>query len=169
MSIISKKVLLLTSSYEPVAFCDVKKAITLIFLDKAEAIEMRKDVWIKGVSRDYECPSIIRLKGSKRSPKPKIQLNRKNIMKRDGFRCAYCGSNKDLTIDHVIPKSKGGKTSWENLVTACNPCNNKKDNLYLNEIGFNLRVQPKTPNRIVFLQREVRMLEEDWKPYLYLT
>lgn len=169
MSLMSKKVLLLSSSYEPIAFCDMKKAITLVFLEKADEVELREDGWVKGVSKNYACPSIIRLKASNKHAKPKIQLNRKNVLKRDNFKCMYCGSTNGLTIDHIVPKSKGGKTTWENLVTACNPCNNKKDNKYLHEVGFNLRTTPKMPNRIVFLHRELKTIEENWKPYLYLT
>lgn len=164
----SKKVLLLSSSYEPMAFCDMKKAITLIFLEKAEAVETRNDGWIRASSGMYVCPSIIRLKSKHRYGATKIQLNRKNVMKRDNYRCVYCGSTSNLTIDHVVPKSKGGKTSWENLVTACNPCNNKKDNKFLNEVGFRLGTIPKAPNRIVFLQKESRRIEDNWKPYLYM-
>lgn len=169
MSPMFKKVLLLSSSYEPIAFCDMKKAITLMFLEKAEVVEMRDGEWIKCISMNYKCPSIIRLRSNNRHAKPKIQLNRKNIMKRDNFKCMYCGSTSELTIDHIVPKSKGGKTTWENLVTACNPCNNRKDNKDLHEAGLMLRTVPKMPNRITFLRQEVRMIEENWKPYLYLT
>lgn len=169
MSSMFKKVLLLSSSYEPIAFCDMKKAITLMFLEKAEAVELRVNESIKGISSNYACPSIIRLKSRNRNAKPKIQLNRKNVMKRDNFKCMYCGSTNELTIDHIVPKSKGGKTTWENLVTACNPCNNKKDSKELHEVGFVLKTIPKMPNRITFLRQEVRMIEDNWKPYLYLT
>jgi 5-methylcytosine-specific restriction endonuclease McrA len=168
MSAMFKKVLLLSSSYEPIAFCNMRKALGLIALNKAEAIEIRGDLKIKGVSKLFDCPSIIRLKDRQRNVKVKVQLNRKNIMKRDGFMCMYCGSCSELTIDHIVPKSKGGKTSWENLVTACTKCNNIKDDKFLHEAGFKLKTTPKMPNRIVFLRQEVNTIEENWKPYLYL-
>lgn len=167
MSAMFKKVLLLSSSYQPISFCSMKKAIIMMFLEKAEIVQNRNDTFVMGVSNNFRCPSIIRLK-EHRPLKVKVQLNRKNIMKRDGFRCVYCGSISDLTIDHVIPKSRGGKTTWENLVTACSSCNNKKDDKLLHEAGMRLRTSPKMPNRIVFLRQEVKMIEEDWKPYLYL-
>ena len=169
MSLMFKKVLLLSSSYEPITFCDMRKAITLMFLDKAEVVDHRDGESIRSTSKQYKCPSIIRLRTNNRNAKTKIQLNRKNIMKRDNFRCMYCGRTSELTIDHIIPKSKGGKTTWENLVTACNPCNNKKDNKYIHEVGFVLKTAPKMPNRITFLRQDVRMIEDNWKPYLYLT
>lgn len=169
MSAILKKVLLLSSSYEPIAFCSVKKAINLMVLEKAEAIESRNDLKIKGVLRNFDCPSIVRLKHNKRHFKMKVQLNRKNVLKRDGFVCMYCGDNSNLTIDHIVPKSKGGKTAWENLVTACNRCNNLKDNKYPHEVGLKLKTTPKMPNIIMFLRQDINSIEENWKPYLYLT
>lgn len=169
MSTMLRKVLLLSSSYQPIAFCSMRKALNLIFLEKAEIIEPREDAVLRGVFRTFDCPSIIRLKNTYRGLVTKVQLNRKNVMKRDGFRCMYCGNTSDLTIDHIVPKSRGGKTSWDNLVTACNGCNNKKDNKFLHESGMKLRTIPKTPNRIIFLRQEVKTIEENWKPYLYLT
>lgn len=169
MSALEKKVLLLSSSYEPIAFCSMRKAINLMFLEKAEAVEDRDGVFLSGTQRTFRCPSIIRLRGDRNRIKIKVQLNRRNVMKRDGFSCMYCGSRSDLTIDHIVPRSKGGKTTWENLVTACTSCNNKKDNKDLHEVGFRLRTIPKTPNRIVFLRQEVNSIEENWKPYLYLA
>jgi hypothetical protein len=168
MSAMFKKVLLLNSSYQPITFCSMKKAITLMFLEKAEVVQNRNDMMIMGVSSNLSCPSIIRLK-EHRPLKIRVQLNRKNILKRDGFKCVYCGSRSDLTIDHVVPKSKGGKTSWENLVTACNDCNNTKDNKLLHESGLVMKTKPRMPNRIIFLRQEVNKIEEDWKPYLYIS
>lgn len=147
----------------------MRKAITLMVLEKAEAIETRNDLKIKGVRKSFDCPSIVRLKHNKKSFRTRVQLNRKNIMKRDGFTCMYCGDKNDLTIDHIVPKSKGGKTTWENLVTACNRCNNLKDNKFYQEVGLRLKTTPKMPNIIVFLRQEVNTIEENWKPYLYLT
>lgn len=167
MSAMFKKVLLLSNSYQPISFCSMKKAIIMMFLEKAEVVQNRDGTKIIGVSRQFQCPSIIRLK-EQRPLKVKVQLNRKNVMKRDSFRCMYCGSTSDLTIDHVVPKSRGGKTSWENLVTACSGCNNRKDDKLLHEVGMRLRTNPRMPNRIVFLRQEVKTIEDDWKPYLYL-
>jgi len=167
MSALLNKVLLLNSSYEPMTFCSAKKAITLLFLEKAETVEWREDL-IRTVSSSMKCPSIIRLKRRTLTARGKVQLNKKNVFKRDGFKCAYCGETKDLTLDHVIPKSKGGKSTWENLVSACVKCNNRKDDKYYYEVGLKLRITPKAPNHIFFLRQGVKKMEENWKPYLYL-
>jgi 5-methylcytosine-specific restriction endonuclease McrA len=169
MSAILKKVLLLNSSYEPMNLCSTKKAMTLIFLDKAETVEWRDKEFIRTVNKNIKCPSIIRLKNRTRTSRGKVQLNRKNVFKRDGFKCGYCGNTKDLTIDHIIPKSKGGKSTWENLVTACISCNNKKDDKLYYEVGLKLNITPKVPNHIIFLAQSIRRMEDNWKPYLYLT
>jgi 5-methylcytosine-specific restriction endonuclease McrA len=150
------------------ALCDMKRAMILVALDKAEPVEFRDGVWISGVSKRFPCPSIIRIKTGA-SPNIKIQLSRKNVLKRDGFSCVYCGSTSELTVDHVVPKSKGGKSTWENLATACRPCNNRKDDKLPHEAGMKLRTVPKMPNKIAFLRQEIRAMEESWKPYLYIT
>lgn len=149
--------------------CSAKKAMTLLFLEKAETVEWRDRDFIKTVSTAIKCPSIIRLKSRTRTARAKVQLNRKNIFKRDGFRCGYCGSAKDLTIDHIIPKSKGGKSTWENLVSACTSCNNKKDDKFHYDVGLKLRITPKVPNHIIFLTQSIRRIEDNWRPYLYLS
>ena len=169
MCTLTKKVLLLSKSYEPIAFCSVRKAINLVMLEKADTVELLHDIKILGVSKSFDCPSIIRLKQGPTKTKMRLHPTKRNIFKRDGFRCVYCGDKSQLTIDHVIPKSKGGKTIWENLVTACNSCNNLKDNKELHEVGFELKTNPRVPNRIVFMRQEVGLIEEIWKPYLYLT
>lgn len=169
MSVLLKKVLLLNSSYEPMTLCSAKKALTLLFLEKAETVEWRDKDFIRSVNTKMKCPSIIRLRSKTQTSRGKVQLNRKNIFKRDGFKCGYCGSTKDLTIDHIIPKSKGGKSTWENLVSACCSCNNKKDDKYYYEVGLKLRITPKVPNHIFFLREGIKKMEENWRPYLYLT
>src|SRR5690606_6398766 len=97
-------------------------------LEKAEMLHERPDFKIRTVSSEFDFPSVIRLRKYARIPFKNIVLTRKNIMKRDGNRCQYCGSSSDLTIDHVLPKSRNGKDTWDNLVTACNKCNHKKGN-----------------------------------------
>lgn len=163
-----KKVLLLSRSYQPMALCDMKRAMVLVALEKAEPVEFRDGEWIAGVSKRFPCPSIIRLRAGV-NPNIKIQLSRKNILKRDGFCCVYCESTSELTVDHVVPKSKGGRSTWENLVTACRSCNNRKDDKLPHEAGMKMRTVPKMPNKIVFLRQEARTIEESWKPYLYIT
>ncbi len=159
---------MLNQSYEPLTICNVKKAIILILLGKAELVADNERKKIHTVSRTYPWPSVIRLNDFVKVPYKKIILTRRNILKRDGHKCAYCGrGDLPLTIDHVIPKSKGGDDSWENLVAACLPCNNKKGDRTPEEAGMNLRIKPYAPNHIMFIKSAVTRIEETWKPYLF--
>ncbi len=146
----------------------MRKAIVLILLGKAELIADKKKKKIHTVSKTFPWPSVIRLNDYVKIPYKKIILTRKNILKRDNHRCAYCGrGDLPLTIDHVIPKSKGGDDSWENLVAACLPCNNKKGDRTPEEAGMRLRIKPYAPNHIMFIKSTVAKIDETWKPYLF--
>jgi len=159
---------LLNQSYEPLTICNVKKAIVLILLGKAELVADNERKKIHTVSKTFPWPSVIRLNDFVKVPYKKIILTRRNILKRDGHKCAYCGrGDLPLTIDHVIPKSKGGDDSWENLVAACLPCNNKKGDRTPDEAGMKLRTKPYAPNHIMFIKSAVGRMEESWKPYLF--
>ena len=164
----SKSVLVLDQWYQPVTLTSMRKAISLIWLDKVEVVEQAEQV-LRSPSMTFKCPSIIRLK-QKLTTKNwrRVQLNRKNLFKRDDHRCVYCGSDENLTVDHVVPRCYGGKTTWDNVVTACHKCNNKKDNKAPEEVGMYLRVKPKQPNHLIFLTQKTK-LHEKWKPYLYMA
>ncbi|MDQ7816123.1 MAG: HNH endonuclease [Melioribacteraceae bacterium] len=148
--------------------CNVKKAIILVFLGKAELIADNQRKKIHSISSAFPWPTVIRLNDFIRVPYKKIILTRRNILKRDGHKCAYCGrGDLPLTIDHVIPKSKGGDESWENLVAACLPCNNRKGDRTPDEVEMHLRIRPYTPNHIMFIKNTVGRVDETWKPYLF--
>ena len=90
-------------------------------------------------------------------------------MRRDDHKCQYCGKkNVEMTVDHIIPKSKGGADSWENLVTACVKCNNIKGNRTPEEIGMKLHSKPRKPNHILFLKLAIGAMEDDWRPFLFM-
>lgn len=115
-------------------------------------------------------PSIIRLDRYIHVQHKRVMLSRKNILRRDNHKCQYCGrSDLPLTIDHLIPKSKGGQDTWENLVAACIKCNNKKGDRTLEEAKMTLIRKPFRPSHIMFLKNFVGQVDERWKPYLYLT
>jgi len=144
------RVLLLNCSYIPIKLITVQKAIKLLYKGKAEAI--RDDMEIvsfKGV--DFEdFPKVVRLLTYSGIP-TNSKLSKKNIFRRDNFICAYCGNTfqpKDLTVDHIKPKSRGGKFSWENLITACFKDNNKKGNRTPDEAGMKLLFYPTQPNSV---------------------
>jgi 5-methylcytosine-specific restriction endonuclease McrA len=101
-------------------------------------------------------------------PYKRIILSRKNILRRDNHKCQYCGSTVNLTVDHIIPKSKGGEDIWENLVTACIKCNNKKGDRTPEDAKMVLKVSPKKPSHITFIKNFLGNIDEDWKPYLYM-
>lgn len=168
MDKLNGNVLILNQDYQPLSVCNVKRSLMLLFLEKAEMLHDRPDRKIHTISSQFEYPSVIRLRKYARIPFKSIVLTRKNIMKRDGNKCQYCGSGRELTIDHVLPRSRNGKDTWENLVTACTACNNKKGNRTPSEAGMPLKREPFRPNHIIFLRDYHGRIEEHWKPYLYM-
>jgi len=163
-------VLILNQNYEPMSVCNVKKAIILLYLGKAEIVEASDGKVIRSVSMSIPQPSIVRLGVYIQVPYKKIILSRKNILRRDGHRCMYCGrSDVPLTVDHVIPKARKGEDTWENLVTACVYCNNKKGDRIPEEAHMKLLRKPMRPNHLTFIRHFVGNIDERWKPYLYMN
>lgn len=142
-----EKTLLLDASFYPIQMIDWKKALTLFFTDRAEVVEHHKDIEIKSTHESFKLPKVMRL-FYKVGNVNIVKFNRLNVFYRDNFQCQYCGGHfrkKDLTLDHVIPKSKGGETSWENIVSACAPCNSKKADKLLKNSNFKLLKKPVEP------------------------
>jgi len=165
---LNAKVLLLNQSYEPLTLCTTKKAIILIYLHKAELVSDNPKLSVRTISASFPWPSVIRLKSYIRVPNKNINLTRKNILRRDNHKCVYCGrGDLPFTIDHIIPKSKGGSDSWDNLVTACLTCNNKKGDRTPEEASMQLNVKPHKPNYIMFILNSVSRIDENWRPYLF--
>ncbi len=139
-----------------------------MFLGKAEIVADKANKRIHSVSRSFPLPSIIRLNSYIRVPYKSIILTRKNILRRDCHKCAYCGrGDLTLTIDHVTPKARGGSDTWENLVAACVKCNNKKGDRTPDEAKMPMRIKPYAPNHIMFMKNTVSRLDESWKTYLF--
>lgn len=161
-------VLVLNQDYQPLSICSVQRSVKLLFLDKAELLHDDPDKVIRTVDDEYSYPSVIRLRRYINLPYAKIVLSRRNIMKRDRHTCQYCGTKSDLTLDHVLPRSRGGEDSWENLVTACNKCNVKKGNRTPDEASMPLDVEPYRPVHITFFQNLLGGVQDHWKPYLYM-
>lgn len=160
--------MILNQSYEPLTTCSARKALVLLFLTKADLIEARKDKLVHTVSQTFPYPSVIKLANYKRIPYRQIEISRKNIFKRDNNCCQYCGTHTTaLTIDHVLPKSRGGGDTWENLVTACFRCNNAKGNLTPSEAGMKLLTQPSRPSYVMFLNKTIGSQEETWRQFMY--
>ncbi len=166
--ILNKRVLVLNSNYEPLGICTVKKAIVMVICGRAEMVEPYPDEYIRTVSTRYPAPSILKLHYFVNLHKREIPLTKSNILKRDGYRCQYCGKKgKKMTIDHVIPKKRGGKDSWDNLVCACPECNTKKGNRTPEEAGMKLIKKPKKPYYVFFTIRSLENIPETWHPYVY--
>jgi 5-methylcytosine-specific restriction endonuclease McrA len=141
------KILVLNYSYEPLQFCNAKRAIVMILSERAESIESDGQI-VRSPNNSFELPAVIRvLKMVKKSRRKSIAFNRKNILRRDNYTCQYCGDvDNVLTVDHIYPKSRGGKSNWINVVIACKPCNLKKGNLTPTEKGMQLIKQPFKPD-----------------------
>ncbi|MEE9258421.1 MAG: HNH endonuclease [Nitrospinaceae bacterium] len=143
----SLKSLVLNCSYEPLQFCSAKHAIVMILTGRAEGIESDGYV-IRSPSATFPLPAVIRvLNIVKRVRRRGVTFSKKNILRRDNFTCQYCGiSNHILTVDHILPKSRGGATNWKNVVVACKPCNLKKGSRTPAETGMRLIRKPAKPD-----------------------
>jgi 5-methylcytosine-specific restriction endonuclease McrA len=161
-----RKVLILNQDYSALTVCTVPKAFILVYLKKAELVSEAADLQLRSVSHTFPMPTVIRLFKYVHLPYKGVILNRQNIFKRDGHRCQYCGTHEDLTLDHVVPKSRGGLTKWDNLTTACKRCNSRKGDFLPEEAGMPLQQKPYKPSFIVFLRDFSGHIEEDWRPYL---
>ncbi len=165
---LTRQVLVLNQNYEPFSVCDAKKAIILLYLRKVQLVERYEEL-VHSVSMEMPYPSVIRLNTYIHRPYKKVILNRKNIIRRDRNTCQYCGKNsRPMTIDHVIPKSYGGKDAWENLVCACVQCNTKKGNRTPEQAGMDLMRRPKRPTHLFFLKSLIGKPHASWKPYLFI-
>ena len=166
-----EQVLLLNITYEPLKVINWKKAITLLLLGKVEVLE-EYGREVHSVSFTLRLPSVVRLLRLVKRPKSPVKFSRQNIYARDKYRCQYCGKrfpNDEFTYDHVIPKSRGGKTEWENIVTCCVFCNRKKGGRTPNEARMKLIRKPARPKWLPVLKITIGVNEvpKSWRDYLY--
>jgi len=167
-NLLNKKVLVLNSSYEPLMVINTKRAILLVLSKKVDIL-VNYSEFLKSTYSVFHIPSVLLLKRYIRFNKKQITLSRKNLLKRDNKICQYCGDNdKNMTIDHIIPKVLGGQDTWENLVTACFKCNSKKGNKLLVDLNMKLIRSPVKPSMIAYFQNQVTKCQNEWKPYLYM-
>ncbi len=142
---VNRPVLVLNQNFEPLNVCNPMRAIVLVLSGKAEVLE-HSDGSLRSPSVSFQLPSVIRLIYLIRRPRPKARLTRKEIFQRDGHTCQYCGtSGKELTIDHVLPRHRGGKHVWENVVSACRRCNHRKGGKSLEMARMRLLSRPFQP------------------------
>jgi 5-methylcytosine-specific restriction endonuclease McrA len=165
----SGHVLVLNQDYGAITICSVRRAFILVLLKKAELVHARDDRVLRSPSSEYPWPSIIRLKQYASFPYRKVMLSRANVHRRDGGLCQYCGKRDRLTIDHIMPKSRGGRDTWDNLASACVLCNNRKGDRTPEEAEMSLMRKPFRPSHVMFIRDYVGNLDEGWKPYLFIT
>jgi 5-methylcytosine-specific restriction endonuclease McrA len=165
---IKSPVLVLNASYEPIAICEARRALTLLVKGRAAAEESHDSfAW-----RDMRMPSVIRLSRYRKVPQKRHVATRRNIFSRDRNACQYCGvvfPSTRLTLDHVLPRSRGGRDTWENLVTCCHSCNHRKADRTPEEAGMALIRAPRAVN-VHTARSLMRTRGEDfpaWRKYLY--
>jgi len=170
-SVLRNPVLVLNASYEPIHVCVARRALVLVLKGVASAEELSN--WqVHSASRAVSVPSVIRLLEYRRIPRQTRSLSRKNILLRDRHTCQYCSqifSPIELTLDHVIPRSRGGKSSWENLVTCCRRCNNCKGDRLPEEASMLLKRRPRpfSLHTSRSLMRQLGSYQETWRKYLF--
>lgn len=163
--------LLLNASYEPLRVVPWQRAVTMLCLGKVEVVRSY-DVSLRAVSWTVEMPAVIRLLSFVRRHRVRVALSRRNVFVRDRHTCQYCGGQlgpRDLTCDHVIPRSQGGGMTWENVVTACGPCNRKKGGRTPEQAHMKLRRVPRQPRYLpvlVALNVASRSVPEPWLDFI---
>jgi 5-methylcytosine-specific restriction endonuclease McrA len=168
---LQKPVLVLNASYEPINICGARRALVLVLKGVASA-EEESAASVHSARAAMRMPSVIRLLEYRRIPHQTRALSRKNILMRDRYTCQYCHKimpSSDLTLDHVIPRSRAGESAWENLVACCHSCNNKKGNRTPEEAGMKLARIPR-PFSLHTSRHLIRMLgrsDAQWRKYLF--
>jgi len=166
---LNQEVLVLNSDYAPLNVCNVRRAISLVYLGKVDVLHTDHKV-VHTLRGAFDAPSVVRLRHHIRRPVPELRLSRRSILARDNYTCQYCGHTaKDLTVDHVVPKRLGGPTTWENLVCCCRRCNTKKGDKTLQQVGFTLRRHPRRPKYVPFISLTKFMtgpVHQAWRDYL---
>jgi 5-methylcytosine-specific restriction endonuclease McrA len=165
---LNRATLVLNASYEAINVCAARRAIRLVLLGAAEVLE-NSGTFVRTPQISLPVPSVIRLRKYARVPRQNRSVSRKGILLRDNNSCQYCQAKmlpRQLTMDHVIPRSRGGASTWENLVASCFACNNKKGDRTPGEAGMTLAKQP----RQLHIHAKHRLLAADeqvWQRYLF--
>ena len=163
---INLPVLVLNQNYEPLNVCDVRRAVVLMDKGKAEILENGRGD-LRTFRMTYPVPTVIRLFYMVKRPLPRARLSRREVFLRDRNTCQYCGAAaKDLTLDHVIPRHRGGQHTWENVVSACNRCNNRKAARTPHEAGMALSREPRPPKPNPYHIFRHRSVLDEWRPFI---
>jgi 5-methylcytosine-specific restriction endonuclease McrA len=164
---VAHHVLVLNATYEPLNVTSIWRACSLVLADKAEVLEAHPERVIRSPSATLPHPVVIRLRSFVRVPRFQTRrLTRRALFARDGYRCQYCGQTSHLTVDHVVPRSRGGTSVWENIVTACGPCNLRKADRLPGEVNMHPRKQPHAPPAELFFTLSTPTIPASWEMYL---
>ena len=159
--------LVLNATFEPINVCTVRRAAVLVLKSKAEILEQSDHSlhWALGA---IPRPVVVRLTSYVRIPHDthKRKITRRAVFARDGWECQYCGSRGALTVDHVIPRSKGGGSTWENIVASCGPCNRRKGDRLPHQVDMHPRRKPRTPAPTIFIHLASPTIPAGWRAYL---
>jgi 5-methylcytosine-specific restriction endonuclease McrA len=185
--VLSVPVLLLNRFYSPVSVTTARRAVVLLYAGAAHAIDDSGDThdfdaWLElpvrdrddgipMVGRSFRVPRVLHLLRYERTPRVTVRLTRRNLMLRDSHQCQYCGKRpplRDLNVDHVVPRSRGGNDSWENLVVSCRICNLKKGRRTPDEAGMHLLQPPRQPRwtTAAHILLSLREPYQEWHPFL---
>ena len=162
------RVLVLNATFEPINVCTVRRAAVLVLKEKAVLLE-RAERPLRSERLSLDRPTVIRLISFVRIPRDAHgrKITRKAVLARDSWTCQYCGTRKpSLTVDHVIPRSRGGKSVWENIVASCATCNRRKGSHLPREIKMHPRTKPRAPGPTVFIRIASPTIPHAWQPYL---
>ena len=162
------RVLVLNASYEPINVCTMRRATVLVLKERAEVLEEREGA-IRSERLELQRPCVIRLVRYVRIPRDvhRRKITRKAVLARDAWTCQYCGHQATgLTVDHVIPRSRGGQSEWDNIVAACAPCNRRKGNRTPHEARMHPTTRPKAPGPTVFIRIASPRIPPAWETYL---
>lgn len=164
------EVLVLNATYEPLNVVSIKRAIVLLLKEKAELIEAAR-AQLRSENLSLPVPLVIRLVYFVKIPRRiSLPITRRGVLSRDQYTCQYCGATpprKDLTVDHVLPRSRGGKTTWENVATACKKCNGKKGCRTPHEANMQLRTKPVRPRYIAIAGLVNAEARQVWRKYMW--
>jgi 5-methylcytosine-specific restriction endonuclease McrA len=164
----SGRVLVLNASYEPINVCTVRRAAVLILKNRAEILE-EGDWALHAESVTLARPVVIRLLAYVRIPRDahRRKITRRAVFARDRWTCQYCGHERgNLTVDHVVPRSKGGRSTWDNIVTCCAPCNRRKGDRLPVQAKMVPARKPKAPNATIFIHVATPTIPAAWERYL---
>ena len=163
---INSPVLVLNQNYQPLNICNSRRAIVLLGHGKAELLANGRG-YVHSISQTFPIPSVIRLVYMVKRPLMRRRLSRRAVFYRDGFTCQYCGKQtRSLTLDHIVPRYRGGPHVWENIVSACIPCNHRKAGLTPKEANLRLLKEPKAPRPNPYYLFHYRHILDEWRQFI---